>query len=513
MKFNINISPKIFLIIIVLTLIAFSVMFQYASPVLYGVDSYYHIKLASLIKIHGFFRQFWWTKFSTFTNCFGDKDLTLHLISIPFTFLDNFHHAAKWSTIFINILLLSAFIFVLRKYLPISLTAIFVFLPFLTPYFVFYYVKLRPATLVTIINILGVTFLIEKKWKIVALLSFIYPLSHISFPLMIFFAILCEIIRYLHHKEFFIRNISAVLLATSLGCIFHPHYPNNLLVFYFNAILVPILIFLHKKVYFGVELFPVNTKIILSMNFSTIMLFVITIWHKMICKLKLSFSTIFLFAITNVYILMSCISVRFLYPTNIFVIIFIASYLKDVLREGGFKISPKVFRVFVVLFVCFTIICGNITLVNFLDYALREATRNMHYELVGRWMKDNIPPDVTIYHAYFSDSPYFLCMNPKNRYLSILDPIFMIYYNPYRYRVYRRLRDGEYNNAYQIIKEVFSTSYGYAHKSSLLYKINIINNPHFDILYEDDMGVVFKIIEETTPKEKEIKRDNEKPDK
>ncbi len=508
-----EISPKIVLSITLFALIVLSVIFQYISPTLYGIDGYYHIKLSSLIRTNGFFRNFWWARFSVLAKYFGDKDLTLHIIAIPFTYLGNLKVAAKATIVFLNILLLLSLAFVIRKYLSYSLTAIFIFLPFLIPYFLLYYVKLRPTNVVTIINILAITFLMEKKWKMVFLLSLIYPLSHISFPLIIFFAILCEVVRYLYCKDFFLRNIYAAVLGVSIGCVFHPYFPNNLLVFYLNAVLVPFYMFLDKKIPFGGELLPVSTKIVLSFNFFAIALLIIAVWHKMINKLRLSFSTIFLFAVTNFYILMGCVSVRFWYPADIFIVIFTASYLKDFLEQHKVTITPRKQRILITLFICSVIVLWGLAASRLLHYFIADASRNTHYELVGKWMKKNIPPKETVYHAYFSDSPYFFYMNPKNRYILMLDPIFMIYYNKRLYNIYRDIADGQYKNPQLMIKEYFSASYGYTRKNANFYSMNIKSNPHFKILYEDKRGVVFKIVDEHGTQKKKQKKDNEQSSK
>ncbi len=508
-----EISPKIALNITLLSLVILSIIFQYISPTLYSIDGYYHIKLASLIRTNGFFRNFWWARFSVLANYFGDKDLTLHIIAMPFTCLGNLKLAAKVTVAFINILFLLSLAFVIRKYLSYPLTAIFIFLPFLIPYFLLYYVKLRPTNIVTIINILGITFLMEKKWKIVFLLSLIYPLSHISFPLIIFFAILCETVRYLYCKEFFLRNIYAAILGVSMGCVFHPYFPNNLLVFYLNAILVPFYMFLNKKIFFGVELLPINTKAVLFFNFCAIALLAITVWHKMINRLKLSFSTIFLFTVTNVYILMGCISTRFWYPADIFIIIFTASYLRDFLAHHKLKITPRKQRVLITLFICSVIVLWGFSALKFTQYLIVNTSRNTHYELVGKWMKKNIPPKETVYHAYFSDSPYFFFMNPKNRYILILDPIFMVYYNRGLYNIYRDITDGKYKNPHRLIKKYFDALYGYTRKDTNLYNMNIKNNPHFRILYEDEKGIIFKIKDKSNTNREKQKYKNEQSNK
>ncbi|MFH1768744.1 MAG: hypothetical protein ABH858_06265 [Candidatus Omnitrophota bacterium] len=117
---------------------------------------------------------------------------------------------------------------------------------------------------------------------------------------------------------------------------------------------------------------------------------------------------------------------------------------------------------------------------------------NTHYEEIAVWMDENIPAGETIYHVYWSDSPYFICLNPKNNYMVVLDPIYMFYRYPEQYLAYNDLKEGLIKNPY-IIKKIFDAAYGYSRKETPLYSQIRDDKEHFDILYEDDYGIVFKI--------------------
>lgn len=121
---------------------------------------------------------------------------------------------------------------------------------------------------------------------------------------------------------------------------------------------------------------------------------------------------------------------------------------------------------------------------------------NTHYEDTARWMNRNIPAGEIIYHASWSDSPYFICLNPKNNYLVVLDPIYMFYRYPTLYKIYEDLRYGKIKKPYRIIKKMFKAKYGYTSKlnTGLFYQINK-DKKHFKILYEDNMGIVFKVMD------------------
>ena len=119
---------------------------------------------------------------------------------------------------------------------------------------------------------------------------------------------------------------------------------------------------------------------------------------------------------------------------------------------------------------------------------------NSHYEATAKWMQKNIPPGELIYHPFWSDSPYFMCFNPKNNYISVLDPIYMFYRYPKEFLINKDLYEGRFQNPQEVLGEVFKVTYGYARKSNPLYA-QIENDPaHFEILYRDNGGAVFKLL-------------------
>jgi len=491
---NIEKLSRFILIGTFILLLSYTIFLQFLSPALYGVDSYYHIRVTNLIKESGFKYSFPWAQFSTFKYLFSDKDLLLHILTLPFTYLSNdIVVSAKYAIIFFNLLFLLTFTLILKKYLPSFLVPPFLITIFLSPTFSIYFLYLRPATLAAIFTILAIHFLIKKRWLGVFFVSFLYSLSHISFMMVLIFALICEFIRYERERNFFSKNVTAAILGIMAGTIIHPNFPYNLFSFYLNGILVPLYSLGGKNIDFGRELYSILTKSAFLNNFMVFFIFTLILWSALISRIKVSFSTLAILGCSGIYLTLSFFSNRFWYISGPLVIIFAASYLKDWWDTKKDEVTiRKRIRFFLVMWAGITILGGSYSVNSLADIIRSQISQNTHYENMAKWMRDNIPPHQTIYHAYWSDSPYFMCFNPKNNYLVALDPIYMYHWSPKIYKIYRDLKEGEEKQAYSYLKYLFNTKYGYSRKSAGFYA-TIKDDQRFKIIYEDEYGVIFAL--------------------
>jgi hypothetical protein len=124
------------------------------------------------------------------------------------------------------------------------------------------------------------------------------------------------------------------------------------------------------------------------------------------------------------------------------------------------------------------------------------ATRviNTHFEQAGQWLEENVPEGELIFHANWSDSQYFIGLNPKNDYFVTLDPVYMYKWDPGLYTLYRDVAFGRTEDPYPVLKDNFNIKYGYISRSYFSALIDQIQpDDRFSILAEDDFGVIFKL--------------------
>jgi|GEM_PF-839794 len=480
-----------------LSVIGYFVFLQFLTPTLYEYDPYYHVFISKLIKEQGLHFNFHWAHFTTFTEFYSDKELLLHLITVPFLyFTDSIITAGKYAVIFLNIAFFAAYGWILRKYLPAFLAGLFLLLPLLSGTFTVYSVYLRPATLSNIVFILFVYALIRKEWFYSGFLTITYALSHVSFPIVLPVVVLCEVIRYFSEKEFCFRNVYAVLLGLMIGMIVHPNYPYNLLSTYLNAILVPLYNLTNVPLDFGRELFAAGTNQAFSSNFSIFLVLVVIICMALHSKgAKVSFATKVWWMTTCIFLFLAMHGNRYWYQVNILMALFFASYVNDYRGEKAWRDILLPIRIIICIFLGAILIFFKSTRKGLRDDLKSYIYIANHYEAMGRWMKYHIPAGERIYHGYWSDSPFFICTNPKNDYIMLLDPMYTFYRYPDEYALYLKLKQGMVDNPHRVLLDIFKTRYGYTSRQTWLAQVIYSYPELFKILHQDYIGFIFEVLD------------------
>lgn len=492
MRYNLCLTLVVLLGIVVV------IASQFSISTLFGADGYLHIRMAKLIRQYGIVRDFHWARYSTFAHNFADKDLLYHLMLIPFTFFSNIFLGAKVSACFFTVFLYLVFFAMLRRYcetktlIPIFLIMFLCSAPFLQAIS-------QPRNMIFIIalTLIYIHFLIKKNQGVLFVLTIIYALSHVSGPLLLVFAFLAEANRFIQEREFIFKSICTVALGLLVGFLIHPHFPNNFLVFYLNGILVPIYA-LKWGLELGAEFFPLDTRaFVLGYPFIFIgLLLLIALGMSEVQKIKLA--TRIWMSIAGFFFAFSFFSQRYIIHGYPLILISLASYFSDwweaaerlpLLRQNN-RVKAGSFALVLSVFV----LLGFSVYRDFYKRALAEKIYNHHYESVAQWMSRYIPKGEVIFHSNWSDAQYFIGLNPQNDYFVTLDPIYMYYWNPKKYNLYRDIAFGRTKAPYNLLKEEFGVRYGYVGKnyfSGLIIQIRA--EPGFEILAEDNLGLVFRL--------------------
>jgi hypothetical protein len=483
-----NGSSKFILALGIACAFLYVVYLQFLSPAFCDPDSYYHIAVSNFIKSYGIHYPFHWAQFSTFRDSFSDKDILFHILNLPFLFLThNLVLAGKYAFLFHAGLFFLAYVYILKKYLPDFLAAAVLLLPFSSSVFTANFLQLRPATLANIFMILGIYFLINKKLTGLLIISLLYPLAHVSFFMIIVFAFICEILRWLIKKEFFARNIYIAAAGVIFGCLIHPAFPRNLFSFYLNGMLVPLCGLRGTDLGFGAELQAFDTKLALISNFAVFLSLNVIFWAALLTRRIVSLATSVWLASAGIYLFLAFFGNRYWYQANALFFIFFASCLNDWIEGKGRAWPAALYFIISLAF-----LAPNLgRLKDFMEFS---CARSLHFEKTGRWMEKNIPAGQTIYHSYWADSPYFICLNPKDNYINTLDPIYMFYRYPREFKLLNELSLGRVDKPYETIGRIFKARYGYLNKFEPLYR-QVNDAPrYFKVLYEDSEGIVFKLL-------------------
>lgn len=498
-----NLLPKDYLyktltIAVLLFGIVSIIMVQFWTPTLFGADGYLHIRMAEFIKAHGLKYDFHWARYSTFAKNFADKDLLYHILLIPFVkFSSNIFFGAKISAIFFSIVFLIIFFIILRRYSIRPLVPLFLLALLISDRFFLLFCWPRQMILVIALTIAGIHFLIEEKYWPVFIITFAYCLSHISGPYMLLYAILTELTRFLNSRRFNFKSLWVVGLAIVIAYLVHPNFPNNILVFYLNSIMVPIYS-VKWGLELGAEFFPISTRDYLLGYPFLILAIVFILLIAVFLRPRATLRTqVFLFH-SSVFFIFSFLSQRYIAHGYPLILLSLASYVQDYSQENGgqaeiINLKPLLYPGLVSLCIL-GLLFGISTYKNLRQSALVHRAYDSHYETVGGFFKQNIPKKELIFHTNWSDSQYFIGLDPDNDYFVTFDPIYMFYYDRQLYNLYRDVSFGRTKDPYNILKNTFKVNYGYAGKNFFGGLIEQVRrDSRFKILGEDSLGVVFKL--------------------
>lgn len=492
-------SVKILTIAVLLFGIASIIIVQFWTPTLFGPDGYLHIRMAQFLKDYGLKYDFHWARYSTFAKNFADKDLLYHVLLIPFTqlFSKDIFVGAKISAAFSGILFFIVFFIILRLYAPRPLVPLFLLALLISDRFFYLFCWPRQMILVVALTILGIHFLIEEKPWPVFIITFLYCLMHVSGPYMLLYAVFAESVRFLNSRRFNLKSLWVVGLAIVIAYLVHPNFPNNVLVFYLNAIMVPI--YSAKwGIELGAEFFPVSTRDYL-LSYPFLVLSIVSIFLTAVfLRPKATLRTQVFLVISSVFLIFSFFSQRYIAHGYPLMLLSLASYAQDYFKENsGQEVSlnlKPLFRTAIIFFSILALIFGISTYKNLRQFALVHNVFDSHYERVGRFFKQNIPKGELIFHANWSDSQYFIGVDPDNDYFVTFDPTYMFYYNRQLYDLYRDVSFGRTKDPYDVLKNTFKANYGYAGKNYFGRLIEQVRkDSRFRILGEDELGVIFKL--------------------
>jgi hypothetical protein len=448
--------------------------------------------MAKFISTFGPKYDFHWARYSTFACNFADKDFLYHLTLVPLTYFGDMFTGMKLATCVYAIFLLLVFYFCLRRYsspifIPYLLVAFIISSAFLHAL-----CRARPMVPVMALTLLFIHHQIKKNFSVLFILALIYALTHVSSPYLLLFSVIAESVRLLSDREFYWKNVCATGLGVIVGFLVHPNFPNNLMVFYINGIKVPVFA-LKWGIELGAEFFPISTRDLAFQYPFIIIGLIVLIVCASARTAGAKTSTRIWMAVACFFFIFSFFSQRYLIHLYPLFLVSVGAYMADTVRPEIFLNKLKS----AILILVAALIAGFFSVSTFKDFRKLSISENIiarHYIAAANWMSKNLPKTELVFHANWSDSQYFIGLNPQNDYYVTLDPTYMFFWNKAKYSLYRDLAFAGTSDPYRVLSDDFKTRFGYASK---VYFGNFIrqirNDSRFSVLAEDDLGLIFML--------------------
>lgn len=493
---NKNTEIGIFFIIALLA----AALIQFSFPRILGVDGYYHIKFAYLMRTEGIIDNFYWAAHSIWAQNFSDKEFFYHVLLIPFTYMKNLELAAKISVVIFAGIALTSF-FVVLKLNNIRFPWFWTFSLLLAPGFIERLNYPRAHVLSIIAMIWFVSFLIRKNLIGIVVISVLYPLTYTAFHLPIAVSMIFSAATFIFSKRFDYKTPIICLIAVLFGNLIHPNFPNNLYIFFVQNFVVPFNILYDKSpLDLATEFQPLSTKQFIFQNFTLVVgmmsVFVlsffgrpkpVSIYSKNLMVLAICFSILTLF------------SERFTeYAVPISTLAF-AFYTNEFIHGVHFnKISTGVIKTYAnkAAIIGFLLLVGIAN--SYLQTTLLFKKYSWYGNLLvktGEFLKKEVPTDNVIYTCNWDITPLLFFEDHSHRYEVFLDPSYMYYWNRDFYFLWDKVGQGKYgDDTYKALKDGIGVSYGVCLKRTNKALEGIIEkDPRISIVYEDKYAYIFKL--------------------
>ena len=419
---------------------------QGSTPHLVDRDSLYHARYAQLLPERGLSREFPWTQESVWRDAFSDKEFLFHVLLVPFCRSEDPATGAKVAAWLMGVGLLATLAWVLSRN-GIRAAWFWVFLvPALGNHFLFRMQEVRPAILSVILLLLGVHFLLNARWRALAVVGFVYSWTYTAPHLLVVFAGIDALARWGDERRFEWRGLAYAAGGVVAGLVIHPYFPNNLRLWWvMNVQIVARAWELggDPVVRLGREFESVSPRSLVVSSTLVLLCFLGTFLAAAFRGGALSARTRRLVAFMLGAFLMYLLSGRFIEYFAPLALLAAASATDDLWPRDKWTTRR------IVLGHLIALLAIGLSVRSVLD--TRGDPKNSWTlagypapDLVGaaRWMKSNVPPGETVIHLDWGDFPQLFYYDPTHRYLVGLDPMFLYVRSPERLKLLEDVKWG-----------------------------------------------------------------------
>lgn len=496
-------------------------------------DSFYHAKMALLIRDQGVIKDFPWLQFTVLKNSYTDQHFLYHVLLIPFVSFFPPLVGIKLATVFLGVLVILLFYHFLRRF---QVKWAFIFsclLIFINP-FIFRISLAKAPSVSLILLIFGLYFIFNHRIKSLFLLSFLYVWFYGGFILIFIATFIYLVVSWVYNRWFkkfnqhrFLEKIFSLLgrrfrprenkhtdvkiflacfFGLLAGLMFNPYFPKNFIFYYHQLIKIGIINY--SKIigvggewyHYGFVSLISNTVILSIILVITLVLFFIFIKKQS----KSSLTLFFIYLLFFIFTLKSRRYVEYYVPSGM---LFAAVSLRDSLRNVNMR---KYFNIFKSVYskniwskIAITLLIVYILII-LPTVAIRDFKTNKKdlssgvpfgkFSQVSQWFQKNSPAGSIVIHSDWDDFPVLFYHNSHNYYIVGLDPTFMYEYNQDIYWQWANLTLGkEVPNLYRVVKNDFKASYILIEKDHAGMRNNVAKTPGFSLIYEDNQTYLYQV--------------------
>jgi len=520
-----------FLLIFLISFIIFAYL-QY-SPTFADPDSFYHAKMAMMIRDNGIIKNFPWLQFTVLKDNYTDQHFLYHVLLIPFVSFLNPLIGAKIATIFFGSLLIVTFYWLLKT-LKVRWAFVFsIILLFINPFT--FRISLAKAPAISIlISLIAVNLIFNYRYKLLFLLSFLYVWFYGGFIIVLIFTTLFILVnlvvnkwfKKINHHSFLEKILSTLgrrfrfrtkkrmnlklffscLLGLLAGIIINPYFYHNIIFYYHQLIKIGIVNYQHI-IGVGGEWYPYgfidlisNTVLVSILVVIAVVLFFINIKKQK----KMSITLFIIYLLFFAFTLKSRRYVEYYVPYGVlFAAVSLNDSIRDFSLQKAFQLLKRIYlknlgvKILITLLIIYLLVSIPTIIIRDLKTEKNDLNNGIplnKFENASTWLKTHSFQGSIVIHSDWDDFPVLFYQNDYNYYIVGLDPTFMYEYNKDLYWKWVNLTTGkEVADLYNVVKSQFNASYLLIEKDHAGMDRLVSANLGFNLVYEDNEAKIYQV--------------------
>lgn len=427
---------------------------------------------------------------------FYDHHFLFHVALIPFTF-GNLRLGAKWAAVFFSAISFLAIWYLFhRQKVPFSWLWALALLG-ISDAFLYRMSITRAQSLSLAVLALGLAWILEGKYKHLAVLSFLYVWFYDAFPLIIAIAGLHFLAILLMERRLEFRPLLWAGIGIVAGLIINPYFPNNL-IFTWHHLLPKLTDATSVSV--GNEWYPYDTDQLLKNSLPALIAFVSGTFALGLSGRKMDVRTTTSFLIALLFGLMLFKARRFVEYFPPFALIFAAFTWSPLFADrqpasSSLKFSTLIQTNLTAILLMLAVFAG---IIKTIPATQRQIADSKPYDLYGGaslWLMQNSSAGERVFQTDWDDFPRLFFYNTHNTYLAGLDPTYLQLYDSDLYDQWVGITRGNIEKPSRLISEQFAARFVLTDLDHKSFLREAANDPGMVEVYRDGQAVIFEVLE------------------
>ncbi len=501
-----------------------------ASPYFADPDSFYHAKMALLIRDQGPIHDFIWLKLTVLGQNYTDQHFLYHVLLIPFvTWLPPLI-GLKLATVFFGSTLLTVLYWMLRQF-KIRWAFVFIVLLLMIRPFTFRVSLAKAPSTSLIFLFVGLTWIFQYRLRRLFVLAFAYVWYYGGWPLLGVAAAVSSGTSWLYNRYHRIashryvekvfsligrhlrrgraRRLNLEMLATVAGgllagLVINVYFPHNLMFYWHQVVNIGIINF-QRVIGVGAEWYPYGFGNLVANGAIASLLMLLAVLAIVFRMKQQSKQTWALLVLTIFFFLLTLKSRRYVEYYIPTAVIFSAFAISDGLqslpnrqlwRELSKLFRPGWRRIVGALLAAYILFgLGYIVGRDFYNERndLRQGFALNKFQPVGTWLALNTPPGSRIVHSDWDEFPVLFYVDSHNTYIAGLDPTFLYKADPDTYWTWANITLGKFKgNLYDAVTRKLGSQYVLVASGHQAMDEEFQSSSDFHQVYRDDEVVVYQ---------------------